>query len=246
VPEFRPLDRVDRLLTKDPGRASFGYDPVVVQRREEKRRYGRVHLTPPLRGEIDGIPVEITELSISGVRIRHEMRLVRVKTHRLRFTWEEKSTELKCELVRTTISRLSKEVGEPTLHESGMRITEAQTESAGILRDLVEEYVVRCINEQLANARGIPPLEANLYQFDKGGRYRCCEFENGKWRRTDTSSSAQPPIGFTISAAVDPYHVEMLCRTWEACDEEGRSLTRTFAQLSVSKAEGGPTRTYLP
>jgi hypothetical protein len=219
----------------------------VLQRPEEKRRYGRVHLSPPLRGEMDGITMEIIELSVSGIRVRHEMRLARTRTHRARFSWDGRNAELKCELVRTTISGLSKKISEPTLYESGMRITDARADSADTLRDLVAEHVVRCINEQLANARGIPPLAADSYQSDKvGGRYRRCEFVDGRWRRAETSNPEQPRNGFTISAEIDPYHVGMLCRTWEACDEAGRDLTRTFAQLSVSAVEGGPTRTYLP
>jgi hypothetical protein len=205
-----------------------------------------VHLAPPIHGEFDGIPIEIIELSISGLRVRHEMRLLRIKTHRVRFTWNERRAELKCELVRTIISGLSRKAGEPTLYESGMRITEATDESTNIVRDLVEDHVIRSINEQLANARGIPPLEADSYQVDKGERYRRCDFVGGIWRRAETSDPEQPRSGFTIPAEVSPYHVGLLCRTWEACNESGRDLTRTFAQLSVSKAEGGPTRKYLP
>ena len=219
----------------------------MLQRSEEKRRYGRVNLSPPLRGELDGIVVDIIELSVSGIRVRHEMQLARARIHRARFSWEGRSAELKCELVRTTISGLSKKAGEPSLYESGMRITDALAESAAILRDIVAEHVVRCINEQLANARGISPLEADSYPYAKpGGRYRRCEFVDGRWRRAETSNPDQPPSGFTVSAEIDPYHLGMLCRTWEACDEAGRDLTRTFAQLSVSVVEGGPTRKYLP
>ena len=200
-----------------------------------------------MRGEVDGTPIDVIELSVSGIRIRHEMRLARARTHKVRFSLDGRNAEFKCELVRTTISGLSKKIGEPTLYESGMRITEARPESTDILRDLVAEHVVRCINEQLANARGIPPLEAGAYHSDKGGgRYRRCEFVDGRWRRAETNNPEQPSSGFTISAEIDPYHVGILCRTWEACDDAGRDLTRTFAQLSVSAAEGGPTRKYLP
>lgn len=205
-----------------------------------------MHLSPPLRGEIDGIPIAIIGLSVIGARVRHEMRLLQARSHRMRFSWDERNAELQCELVRSTIPRLSKKAGAPTLYESGLRFTDARADSAAVLRELVAEYVVRAINEQLANARGIPPLAVYSYQSGKGGSYRRCEFIDGKWRRAETTSPEQPLSGFTISADIDPYHFEMLCRTWEACDEEGRELTRTFAQLSVSKAEGIPTRRYVP
>ena len=75
------------------------------------------------------------------------------------------------------------------------------------------------------------------------GRY---ELTDGKWRRSETTRADQPPNGFTVSADVRPYYVDLLCETYQASDEEGRKLTQTLAQLSISKAEGVPTRRYLP
>ena len=61
-----------------------------------------------------------------------------------------------------------------------------------------------------------------------------------------TTRPEQPINGFTISAEVSPKYLEMLCKTYEKMDDEGRRLTRILAELSINKAEGVPTRRYIP
>jgi hypothetical protein len=212
----------------------------------DRRQYGRVHLSPPLRGEIDGIFAAISEISLNGVRLMHDQRLQQVESHQIRFQWQQFTIRLRGEVIRTTIKKLAKRPGEASVYESGIRITEAVGESHALLRDMIADFVVRSINEQLANARGIPRLAAYSYQTGKGDRYRRCEFVNGAWRKVETTTPDQPANGFTISAEVEPNEVDMLCRTWEACNAEGRRLTQILAQLSISKKEGIPTRRYLP
>jgi hypothetical protein len=38
----------------------------------------------------------------------------------------------------------------------------------------------------------------------------------------------------------------LLCETYLASDAEGRKLIKLMAELSISKAEGVPTRRYSP
>lgn len=218
----------------------------MLHRPQERRRYGRVQLTPPLRGDFDVTHVTVVEMSVIGARIAHEGRLPRSGTHRLRITWKENTIEFECEVVRSTVIRLAKKAGESTLYESGLRLTAAFGKSEDLLRELIADHVLQGINEQIANARGVSPLSVTSYQSEKSGKYRRCEHIDGVWRKSDTTSPEQPENGFTISAEVDPYHVEMLCRTWEICDQAGRELTKVFAQLSVSRKEGAPIRRYLP
>jgi hypothetical protein len=85
-----------------------------------------------------------------------------------------------------------------------------------------------------------------MYQPEKGELLRRCEFIDGEWRKSETIRPQQPPNGFTISADVDPDHVAMLCDTWENTTAEGRRLTQLLAELSISRAEGIPTRRYVP
>jgi hypothetical protein len=218
----------------------------VIDRPSDRRRYGRVHLTPPLRGEIDGVFAAISEISLTGVRLMHDSRLPDTKSHQIRFKWNQFTIRLRGEVIRTTIKKLAKKSTESSLYESGVRITEAVGESDALLRDLIADFVVRSINEQIANARGIPPLAAYSYQTGKGDRYRRCELVNGAWRKVETTDPQQPPNGFTISAEIEPHEVDILCRTFELCDAEGRRLTQILAQLSISKKEGIPTRRYVP
>ena len=218
----------------------------MIDRPSDRRQYGRVHLSPPLRGEIDGIFAAISEISLIGLRLMHDQRLPATQAHQIRFQWQQYTMRLRGEVIRTTIKKLAKRPGETSVYESGIRITEAVGESAALLKDLIADFVVRAINEQLANARGIPPLAAYSYQTGKGDRYRRCEFANGTWRKVETTDPQQPENGFTISAEIETQELEMLCRTWEACDVEGRRLTQILAQLSISKKEGIPTRRYFP
>lgn len=214
---------------------------------QERRRYGRIHPDPALRGSLDAVPVRVTEVSVTGVKVAHESRLPRTTgTHRLWFDWQEHTLRFDCAFVRTTILRLARKGTEKSLYETGFQLTAAEGESDALLRELIAEYVMRAINEQLANSRGIPPLAVYSYQSGKGDRYRKCELRDGIWRQTETTNPAQPENGITISAEVDPAEVALLSRTWELCDVEGRKLTQLLAQLSISRAEGVPTRRYVP
>jgi hypothetical protein len=205
-----------------------------------------VHLDPALRGSVDAVPIFVTEISVAGALVAHESRFPPKARHQLWFDWHEHTLRFEAEAVRTAVVRLARKAGEKSLYNTGMRMVRSDGKSKKLLRDLVADYVVRAINEQLANARGVPPLAAYSYQSGKGTRYRRCEFINGLWRKSETTHPGQPPDGFTISAEIDPDDVELLCQTWERVDEKGKELTQLLAQLSISKAEGIPTRRYEP
>ena len=218
----------------------------MLNRPHDRRRYGRVYFSPPLPGMVDTTQVSIVEVSIIGARVVQKGRIAGSGTHRLRFERDNRVVEYSCEIARTTVARLAKKLGETTLYETALRLREPYEDSAQTLRDLISERVVQAINEQIANARGIPPLAVQSYQAARSDRYRRCEFVNGAWRRSDTTKPNQPDNGFTISADIDPYYIEELCRTYEACDAKGRELTRLFAQLSIDGQERDALRRYLP
>jgi hypothetical protein len=221
---------------------------AVLHRSKERRSYGRIHLETKLRGSVDAVPIFVAETSVTGVRVLHEERFP-VKpdgTHQLWFDWNEHTLRFRVELIRTTIVKLAKRTGEKSLYDSGLRFVHGDAKSEKLLRDLIADYVVRSLNEQIANAHGIPPLAAYSYQTGKGSRFRRCEWINGSWRKAETFDPQQPENGFTISADLDPEQVDILCKTWEIVGPEGRRLTQLLAQLSISKMEGIPTRRYEP
>ncbi|HEX8619729.1 MAG TPA: hypothetical protein VF911_19260 [Thermoanaerobaculia bacterium] len=212
----------------------------------ERRRYGRIKLDQGLSAQFGETRAKVIELSVVGFRIAHEGRLVVGERRRLSVDWQGTTIALDCSLVRSTLWRLSKAMGEQSIYHSGLRIIDSSREDFERLRQLIEERILRALEEQKANAHGIPPLAAYMYQPEKGDLFRRCEFIGGVWRKSETIRPAQPMSGFTVAAEVEPQHIEMLCRTWETTTEEGRRLTRMLAELSLSKVEGVPTRRYVP
>lgn len=212
----------------------------------ERRRYGRIELEDPLDGSFGANRVKVLEISITGFRIAHETRFASGIAHDLLIRWHDHTIATRCMLLRTRLWRLAKALGEKSIYHSGLMMTDIDGESKNMLRQLVAERVIRAIDEQKANARGIPPLAAYMYQPGKGEIFRRCEWVDGTWRRTETIHPKQPDNGFTISADVDPFQVEMLCEAWERTTAEGRRLVRLLAELANDKSEGVPTRRYVP
>jgi hypothetical protein len=212
----------------------------------ERRQYGRVELDEPLQGSLEGMPVQVVEVSVTGMRLAHESRLPPAATRRLTVTGGAAPMEFSCSVIRSMLHRLARNPGEKTIYHSGVQIIEAYGDSDLAVRNLIAERVIRALEEQKANARGIPPITDFTYQIEKGDRFRRCELVNGVWRKFDTTNPQQPENGFTIAAAVAPFHVDMLCRTYEQTTAEGRRLTQILAQLSISRKEGTRVRRYLP
>ena len=212
----------------------------------ERRRYGRVRLETPLNAEFAETRARVLEISVVGILIAHEGKIPPGTTHDLVLDWEGTKLDFVCRVIRSTLWRLAKAAGEKSVYHSGLRIMESRGDSLLRLRELLAERILRALGEQKANARGIPPLAAYMYQPGKGELYRRCEFIDEVWRKSETIRAEQPPAGFTISADIDPEQVEILCRTWELTTEEGRRLTQMLAELSIDPKEGVPVRRYEP
>jgi hypothetical protein len=218
----------------------------MPSRIEERRRFGRIALDHPLPGHLDDeVRVRVLEVSVVGVLVAHEARLMPLPTRELTIDWDGRQLQLTVEVIRTTLAKLARSTAERSIYHSGLRIVRSR-DGGETLRELIAERILRALDEQKANARGIPPLAAYMYQPAKGDRYRRCELIDGVWRRSETTRPTQPVHGFTISADVEPAHIDLLCRTYESTTLEGRRLTKLLAELSVSKHEGVPVRRYEP
>lgn len=217
-------------------------------REGDRRRYGRIQLDDdPLPATIDLVPVRIIELSVVGFRVEHTDRFPgNLERRELKLTWEGKMMQFACSVVRSTMHQLARRAGEKSIYHSGIRIEEPIGDSDLMLRDFIASRIIRALEEQKANARGIPPLGGYTYQVGKSNRFRRCEMVDGMWRKTETNRTEQPVSGFTISAEIDPTQIDLLCRTYQGLNEEGRRLTQILAELSIRKEEGTPTRRYVP
>lgn len=215
----------------------------------ERRRVQRVKLLDPLRGTIGNTRVFVIDVSLRGVRVAHQTEIggsgERVT---LQTQWDGKPISLECRIVRTQVHRAADTATGKTLYHSGLTVTKADELALSALRELIHEHIVRALDEQKANARGIPPIAAQLNQNVKATHYRRHEFSAGRWRETDTTDPAQPANGFTVSATHSPQEVAMLRSAFESANprSDERDLIRRMAKLSIASAEGIPTRRFMP
>ncbi|HET7712313.1 MAG TPA: PilZ domain-containing protein [Thermoanaerobaculia bacterium] len=213
----------------------------------DRRRYARVKLLQPLKGRVADATVFLVDASVCGVRIAHQDPIGSIgETCNLLFSWEGITVTLGCRIRRTTMEKPARSKGEKPLYHSGLEIEEKTTEADGILRQMIQQLVVRALDEQRANARGIPAVAAHSFQTGKASEFLRCELVSGQWKTTRTRDPEQPKGGFTVSADEEPSKIEMLQSSYAAADFEGRQMIRTFAALSISTAEGIPTRRYMP
>jgi len=214
---------------------------------EERRRFQRASLVRPHAARVGVARVYILDISLDGARIAHQGTLPSPgRECMLEFDWQAEKIALRCEVTRNILERLAKSAAEKSVYHAGLRIVEADRHSSNALRGMIAALVARALDEQKANARGIPAEAAQCFQTGKGTEFLRFELVGGAWRRTTTTRPEQPAHGFTISAGEGREHIEMLCHTFQNADESGRKLIKQMAELSISKAEGIPTRRYNP
>ena len=206
---------------------------------EVKREFERVHFEHPLPAQLSGQPVRLIDLAIGGARLLGTTRVIPASTHELRVDWEGLTIQLKCEVTRCVMLDLNS-------YDIGVRILEALGDSDRRMHHLIAAFVLQAIDEQRANWEGKPPIGPYVHVEGKSDRYKRCEWVDGDWKISPTKRPEQPLTGFTVSAEVPPRLLNLLRETYEMTDEEGRRLLRILAELSINKAEGVPTRRYLP
>lgn len=214
---------------------------------DDRRQFGRVTPVQRIRGTVGNVIVYVLDVSVAGVRVAHQDPLPAIGgMSTLTFEWEGRRFHAACEVRRTKTEKEARSKFEKPLYHSGLFLTVPDPLSARVLRDIIQSCVARAIDEQKANAQGIPAIAAQSFQTGKNDELVHCELRNGTWSKTPTHDKHQPIEGFTVSSTETPAKIAMLCRAYESGDADGRRLIRTFAALSISKAEGIPTRRYAP
>ena len=214
----------------------------------ERRRVQRVRLPQPLRATIDGTRAFIVDVSLRGLRVMHQDEIGRVdSTCIVRAEWDGRPMELHCSIVRTALHRSADKSGSRATFHSGLTITRAVGVSSVTLRRLIEHHVELALDEQKANARGIPPIAAQSMQSGGASAFVRHEYRAGRWREITTHDPEQPDHGFTLAAHTTPSEVEMLRRAYErAKTASDLAVIRRLAEMSVNNAEVVPVRRYTP
>lgn len=213
---------------------------------EVKRQFERIHFEHPIPARLGDQPVRVVDLALGGARVLAPARFTPGAKREMRIEWEKKAIRVNCTVTRSMLQTFAKSSTDKSIYEVGLHIDETIGDAHLVMRQLMATYVMKALDEQKANWDGIPPIGPYVLIEGKSDRYRRCEFKDGTWHIAATIRPEQPLSGFTISAEVPPHYIDLLCETYEMTDDEGRRLTRILAELSVSKAEGVPTRRYVP
>jgi hypothetical protein len=214
----------------------------------ERRRLQRVWLIKPLRGAVGETRIFIVDLSLRGLRIAHQGSIGKVgESIMVKFEHEGRPVTVRGDIRHTSLFRAAEGASGRATYHSGLLITSANETAVHSLREIVAAHVLRALDEQKANARGLPAVSPQSFQTGKTSIYVRHEFILASWRTTTTDDPRQPERGFTVSAEHTPAEVEMLRGAFEmATTREDRDFIRKMAEMSIGTRDGVPTRRFEP
>lgn len=211
-----------------------------------RRGIARVSLLQPLPGKVGDERAFVVNASLSGFCVAHQEWIGDMgDLVRLSFEYDGFTIRAQCELRWTRVHRLAG-AGRKATHHSGLQIADISQESSHALIELVEVHVVRALDEQRANAKGVPAIAAQSYQTGAAKQFVRHEFHAGTWKETNTPEPKQPHNGFTLAADVTPTEVKMLRVAYETGAPASRTMIRDLAAASISTPDGIPTRKFMP
>jgi len=228
---------------------------------KNRRNIERIRLSEPIIARLGSISVVLVDISTSGARVEHHVSLATNARLRLTFKWDGDQIALDCVVIRCKLDRFSKEGGGLTVYHSGLAFETPTSESAKHLKRLVLTHIERALYEQKANARGIMPESIEHMPIFRGGvltrsqqevkdslsssialpvtriirdaGFIVYRLDGNYWTQKQTLDPEQPDDGFTLSAHEDPGQVGLLCETYLRANDEGRSMIRLLAQISL-------------
>jgi len=183
----------------------------------------------------------ILDIGMAGALLEHYGTVQTGDRFRLTFRWQGEPIEFECEVVRTTVVRDPGGNGIQPVSHSGVHFVAPVGDAEGRLEELMASFVRRILDAQRANAAGEEghATSAVILESLGGARrkrtrgFMSYRLRDGKWWRVPSDSPRQPEEGFTVAAWEDEAELDLLCRTYEDADGEGRQLIRLLAELSV-------------
>lgn len=204
---------------------------------QERREYQRIKLDLPLGGRFGPTNVLILDVGLGGALLEHHAPITLSEKRKLTFLWDGHELAFNAELVQTNLSRLA---DSERVFASNLHFLDGIGDSDRQLRRMIGAQVAQALDLQKANARGLGTESIGdatvsrliTVRTEAPRQYISCRLSGSQWKRTPTQKTTQPPDGFTVSAS--EADVDLLCRTYQASDQEGRRLIRALAELSLS------------
>ncbi|HWW59982.1 MAG TPA: hypothetical protein VN181_01315 [Thermoanaerobaculia bacterium] len=209
---------------------------------EERRTFQRLRLAKPILATMNGENALILDIGLTGALVEHYGDATPGNKFPLSFRWKGHDVELVAEIARTTIVVHPGGDHKAVMSHTGVHFVDAVGDARAHVQDLMATFVTRVIDAQKANAAGDTHDASATILSELGGARRArshgyvtCLLKEGKWWRMPVASPKQPAgDGFTVAAHEDEEELDMLCRTYETLDAEGRRLIRLVAELSVA------------
>jgi hypothetical protein len=205
----------------------------------DRREFQRLKLAKPLLALLDGNNALVLDIGVGGAYVEHYGVLRPGVQARLAFRWQGVDVQFQCEAVRSTVVR-EKAKARTAISQSAFRFIEAVGDANERLLEMMATFVGRILAAQKANASATAADEPDtlLPKIGEARRTRSSGFvryclKGNAWSREATNSPAQPADGFTVASYEDEDELEVLCRTYEAADQQGRQMIRLVAELSA-------------
>jgi hypothetical protein len=202
----------------------------------ERRRFERLRVREIVATQIGRASGAVVDLSADGARVRHTVPLFRGSQARLTFNWKGERFEAAAEVLASRVVSLAR----PTRFESRLRFVTMSSSAEHVLARALADIAAAALRAWVANLRGweadTPRNDAETDHADSG--FLRCRYGVARgWERKWTENPEQPKDGFTVPASTEPAEVNMLCRTYETCDADGRALLRVMTDAVVQTAQ---------
>jgi hypothetical protein len=208
---------------------------------DERREFQRLRLSKPILATMRGGNALVLDVGVAGAFLEHYGTAEPGEKLELRWRWQGEEIAFRCEVAHSTAVRKPGGDGESTVSHTGVRFVEAVGNSHERLQQMIASYVGTILTAQKANASGTGRESAGANILARLGEarrmrsrgYISYRYKDDTWWRIPTQSAVQPVDGFTIGPYEDEDEIEVLCRTYEQSDEDGRGLIRMIAEISL-------------
>ena len=180
----------------------------------------------------------LVDLSLRGMRLRHEGALSRGARVRVSFTWENERFAAYGEVLATRVLTLGGHAGEAAIYESRLRFVSMALDHVDALARIMFDMACRELRAWVGNFHGTPEPAVTQREVRGAGFIRC-RFVYRRWEKRWTRDAAQPTDGFTLPAATGTNEVDALCRFWEDMSDESRQLVRVTADAVAQQSTYG-------